>query len=80
MADPRGDPVAEALKRVLDERERYFDRRGVLNSDGRRLVASAARRAARMGLRLSADRAWRLLKDPTWERVSKMLLEWWDDV
>ena len=73
----RDDPVLDALRRLVAERERYFDRMGVLNSDGRRLVAAAARIAARRGLRASAKRAWRYLKDPTFEEALR-LIAWWD--
>ncbi|MCE4610388.1 MAG: hypothetical protein F7B17_00260 [Desulfurococcales archaeon] len=71
------DPVLEALRRVVAERERYFDRMGVLNSDGRRLVAAAAKTAARKGFRASARRAWRYLRDPTLDEALR-LIAWWD--
>ncbi len=65
----REDPVITALRRVLSDRERYFDKRGALNSDGRKLVARAAKEASSRGLEYSARRAWLFLKDPTLDRA-----------
>jgi hypothetical protein len=67
------DPVAEALRAALEEMWRYFDRRGVMNSDGRRMIAAAAKAAARAGLRRSASMAWRYLKNPTLEEAQRLL-------
>ncbi len=39
----RLDEVVSLLRKLLESAPLYFDRRGVLNSDGRRLVARAAR-------------------------------------
>ena len=69
-----GDPVVEAICRALRERERYFDRRGVLNSDGRKLVARAAREARSLGLHISAERAWELLRDPTMDKAVNLVV------
>ncbi|MCE4601940.1 MAG: hypothetical protein F7B18_02020 [Desulfurococcales archaeon] len=70
------DPVLDALRKLVAERERYFDRMDVLNSDGRRLLASAARVAAKRGFRVSAKRAWRYLKNPTFDEALRLIARW----
>jgi len=69
-----GEPceALNALRAALAERERYFGRRGVLNSDGRRLLARAARIEARRGRRRVARLIWSLLRDPTLEEAQRL--------
>ncbi len=62
----------KALTRALEERERFFDKRGALNSDGRKLVARAARIEARRGRRRIAQLLWNYLKNPTIEEAQRL--------
>ncbi len=62
----------KALHKALDEMERFFDKRGALNSDGRKLVARAARIEARRGRRRTAQLLWNYLKNPTIEEAQRL--------
>ena len=62
----------KALRKTLEERERFFDKRGALNSDGRKLVARAARIEARRGRRRTAQLLWTYLKNPTIEEAQRL--------
>ncbi len=70
-----GRPTSQLIL-LADEFWRYFTRRGVLNSDGRRLLARVAREAARAGCRRLAERIWSVLRDPTLERILPLLAEY----
>ena len=74
-----GRPTSQ-LALLADEFWRYFTRRGVLNSDGRRLLARVAREAARAGCRRLAERIWLVLRDPTVEEVRSLLADYGVDV
>lgn len=62
-----------ALRTLLDERGLFFDRMGVLNSDGRRLAARAARAEARRGSERASRILWEFLRDPTLDEALRLL-------
>ncbi len=71
----RGCEALQALRRAVEESGKYFDKRGVLNSDGRRLVARAARIEARRGRRRVAQLLWSYLKNPTLEEAKQLAVK-----
>lgn len=62
-----------ALRTLLEGRGRFFDRRGVLNSDGRRLAVRAAKAEARRGGGRASRVLWGFLSDPTIDEALRLL-------
>ena len=69
----RGSRPLSQLGSLIDSYWLYFTRRGVLNSDGRRLLARVAREASRGDCRRVAEKIWRVLRDPTLEAITRLL-------
>lgn len=71
----RGSRPLLQLNSLVDSYWLYFTRKGLLNSDGRRLLARIAREAARSGCQRLAERLWGILREPTLEAISALLGE-----
>jgi hypothetical protein len=65
----QGGPVRDLLEKIIYNKERFFDKREILNSDGRKALVRVIKNACDSKQRFYLRKA---LKDPTFHNLLKI--------